>query len=76
MAVAGGVALLVGIGVRRFLGFSAAPGFLPGLLGDGSPLLNPLAAVGTAGAFGVVYLGIAATLGVGLPLRGGGRAQR
>jgi putative peptidoglycan lipid II flippase len=75
MVVAGGVALLVGMGVRGFLGFSAVAGFLTGLLGDGSPLLNPLAALGTAGAFGVIYLGTAAALGVGIPLRGGGGTE-
>lgn len=75
MGVAGAVALLVGIGTRRVLGFSAAPGLLSGLLGDGSPLLNPLAAIGTAGAFGVVYLGMTAALGAGIPRRGGRAAQ-
>jgi putative peptidoglycan lipid II flippase len=70
MVGAGGVALMAGIGVRHLLGFSATGGLLPDLLGESSPLLNPLSAAGTAGAFGVVYLGMAAALGVGIPLRG------
>jgi len=69
MVAAGGVALVVGLGARSLLGFSARPGLLPDLLGESSILLNPLAAAGTAGLFGVAYLGAAAALGVGIPLR-------
>ncbi|MGW8265839.1 MAG: hypothetical protein ACWGSQ_05685, partial [Longimicrobiales bacterium] len=69
MAAAGGVALAVGLGTRSLLGFSASPGLLPDLLGEGSMVLDPLAAAGTAGVFGVAYLGVAAVLGVGIPLR-------
>jgi putative peptidoglycan lipid II flippase len=69
MAAAGGIALVAGLVARSVFGFSARPGLLPGLLGDGSVLLNPLAAAGTAGLFGVAYLGVAAALGVGISLR-------
>jgi len=67
--LAGLVALGVGYAAKLFLGFSAMPGLLPGLLGVTSFWLNPLAALGTAGAFGVAYLGMASILGVGMPLR-------
>jgi putative peptidoglycan lipid II flippase len=75
MVIAGGVALMAGLGAREILGFSATSGLLPNLLGVESPFLDPVAATGTAGAFGVVYLGMAATLRVGIPLRAG-RAVR
>ena len=71
MMAAGGVALAVGLLTRSFLGFSARDGVLPDLLGESSIFLNPLAAAGTVGAFGVAYLGLAAALGVGIPLRRG-----
>jgi len=71
MLLAGAMALVLGLGTRTLLGFSAREGILPDLLGQGSVLLNPLAAAGTAGVFGVAYLGLAAALGVGLPLRRG-----
>lgn len=67
--LAGGVAAAAGFGAKRILGFSAEPGFLPDLLGEGSFLLNPVAALGTALVFGVAYLGSASLLGVGMPLR-------
>jgi len=66
---AGLVALAVGYATKWFLGFSSMPGLLPDLLGEGSFWLNPLAALGTGGAFGVAYLGTASILGVGMPLR-------
>jgi putative peptidoglycan lipid II flippase len=75
MAAAGGVALVAGLVARSVFGFSASPGLLPGLLGEESVLLNPLAAAGTAGLFGVAYLGAAAALGVGIPLRPKRRVQ-
>jgi len=67
--LAGLVALGVGYAAKLFLGFSSMPGLLPDLLGVTSFWLNPLAALGTAGAFGVAYLGMASILGVGMPLR-------
>jgi len=70
MLASGAVALGVGVVTRSLLGFSLVSGVLPDLLGQQSPLLDPLAAVGTAGAFGVTYLVVAAALGVGIPLRG------
>jgi putative peptidoglycan lipid II flippase len=69
MLLAGVTALAVGLWAQSVLGFSAEPGFLPDLLGEESGLLDPLAAAGTAGAFGVTYLGVAAALGVGISMR-------
>jgi putative peptidoglycan lipid II flippase len=71
MAVAGLVAMGVGLGTKRILGFSGSAGLLPEVMETGSLLLDPLAAVGTAGAFGVAYLVLSALLGVGIPLRAG-----
>jgi putative peptidoglycan lipid II flippase len=67
--LAAGMAGAAGFGAKKILGFSAEPGLLPDFLGEGSFFLNPLAALGTALVFGVVYLGLAAVLGVGMPLR-------
>ncbi len=67
--LAGLVAAAVGFAAKRLLGFSSEPGLLPDLLGATSIWLNPLAAVGTAAAFGVAYLGTASLLGVGMSLR-------
>jgi putative peptidoglycan lipid II flippase len=69
MALAAVVGLGLGMGAKTVLGFSSAPGLLPGHFREGSWLLDPLAAAGTVGAFGVGYLVVAALLGVGLPLR-------
>jgi putative peptidoglycan lipid II flippase len=69
MAGAGTVALAAGWGAKALLGFSLRPGLLSDLLGEGSVLVDPLATLGTAGAFGVAYLGVAVLLGVGMPLR-------
>ena len=69
MVVAGLVAAGAGFGVKLILGFSSDPGFLSDWLGNDSFWHNPLAALGTAGAFGVVYLGMTNVLGVGMPLR-------
>jgi len=69
--VAGLAAMALGLLARSYLGFSLEPGLLQELLGAQSVLLNPLAALGTAGIFGVVYLGTASLLGVGIPLRRG-----
>lgn len=69
MALAGVAALGVGLGAKNILGYSSAGGILPDLLGGASIWLDPLAAIGTAGAFGLAYLGITALLGVGIPLR-------
>lgn len=69
MALAGVAALGVGLGAKNVLGYSSAGGILPDLLGGASIWLDPLAAIGTAGAFGLAYLGITALLGVGIPLR-------
>jgi len=69
MALAGVAALGVGLGAKIVLGYSSAGGILPDLLGEASIWLDPLAAIGTAGAFGLAYLGITALLGVGIPLR-------
>jgi putative peptidoglycan lipid II flippase len=68
---AGLVALAAGYGAKRLLGFSLAPGLLADalVLSPWSWLLDPLATVGTAAAFGVAYLGAASSLGVGIPLR-------
>jgi hypothetical protein len=63
------VATGAGLGAKMLLGFSLRPALLADLLGGDSLLMDPLAAVGTAGAFGVTYLGTAALLGVGIPLR-------
>ncbi len=63
--VAGGI----GFGAKLLLGFSSNPGLLSDWLGNESVWHNPLAAVGTAGTFGVVYLGMTSLLGVGMPLR-------
>jgi len=67
--LAGLVAAAVGFAAKRLLGFSSEPGLLPDLLGATSIWLNPLAAIGTAAAFGVAYLGTASLLGVGMSLR-------
>jgi len=69
MMGAGLVALAFGMAARSYLGFALVPGILPELLGRDSWLLNPMAAVGTAGIFGVAYLGTTSLLGVGMPLR-------
>lgn len=66
--IAGLVAVAVGFAAKRLLGFSSEPGLLPELLGEASFWLNPLAALGTGGAFGVTYLWMASLLGVGMPL--------
>jgi hypothetical protein len=63
------VAVAAGLGAKKVLGFSGAPGYLPGLLGEGSFWLDPLAALGTVGIFGVAYVGVASLLGVGVSLR-------
>ncbi len=76
MMAAGVVAVVAGLGAQSFLGFSSSEGLLPDLLGYGSPILDPLAALGTAGTFGVTYLGVTAVLGVGIPLRGKGSLPR
>ncbi len=67
--LAGLVAGGVGFGAKELLGFSGRPGLLGDLLGGTSIWLDPLAALGTAGAFGVAYLGTASLLKVGMPLR-------
>jgi len=67
---AGLVAVALGLGAKSVLGFSGAPGYLQAVLGEGSPWLDPLAALGTVGIFGVGYLVLTHLLGVGLPLRG------
>jgi putative peptidoglycan lipid II flippase len=69
MCAASVVALAVGLGAKAILGFSSGAGLLPDTLGNDSIWLDPLAALGTAGAFGVAYLGAAAALGVGIPLQ-------
>ena len=71
MGLAGIAALGFGLGAKAVLGFSSAEGLLPGIFGEGSIWLDPLAAIGTAGAFGLAYLGLTALLGVGFPLRRG-----
>jgi hypothetical protein len=58
MALAAVVGLGLGMGAKTVLGFSSAPGLLPGHFREGS-----------WGGFGVGYLVVAALLGVGLPLR-------
>ncbi len=67
--LAGLVAGAAGFGAKQLLGFSSDPGLLSGLIGGTSFWLNPLAALGTAGVFGVAYLATASFLGVGIPLR-------
>ena len=66
---AGLAAVVAGLGAKKVLGFSLAPGYLPSLLGEESFWLDPLAAAGTLGVFGVAYLGVASILGVGISLR-------
>ncbi len=69
MVLAGAVATVAGLGGKTLLGSSLGSGYLPELLGADSPWVDPLATLGTAGAFGVAYLGTAFLLGVGMPLR-------
>ena len=69
LMIAGLVATGMGYAAKSYLGFSGAPGVLPDLMGLDSVWLNPLAATGTAMAFGVGYLGFASLLGIPLPLR-------
>jgi putative peptidoglycan lipid II flippase len=69
VVLSGLVAAGVGFGAKVLIGFSSSPGLLADWLGNESAWHNPLAAVGTAGAFGVVYLGMTSLLGVGMPLR-------
>ncbi len=69
LGLAGLLATGAGFGTRSLLGSSGAGGLLPDLMGPGSVLLDPAAALGTAAVFGVAYLGAAALLGVGIPLR-------
>jgi hypothetical protein len=69
MVLAGLLAAGIGLGAKSLLGFSGSAGLLTGMFESGSLLLDPVAAVGTAGAFGVGYLAISASLGVGIPLR-------
>lgn len=71
IVLAGLTALGAGLGAKILLGFSLRPGVLNTLLASGplAWLLDPLAAAATAGVFGVVYLGTASLLGVGMPLR-------
>jgi putative peptidoglycan lipid II flippase len=69
VVLSGLVAAGFGFGGKLLLGFSSKPGLLSDWLGNDSVWHNPLAAVGTAGAFGVVYLGMTSLLGVGIPLR-------
>ncbi len=70
LLVAGIVAVGIGLFVKTKLGYSLEPGLLPDLLGSDSIWLNPLAALGTVGAFGVGYLGVAYLLGARrVPLR-------
>jgi putative peptidoglycan lipid II flippase len=71
IALAGAAALGAGFAAKVLLGFSLRPGLLNTLLATSSVswLLDPLAALATASAFGVAYLGTAALLGVGMPLR-------
>jgi putative peptidoglycan lipid II flippase len=67
IVVSGLAAMLAAAGAKALLG-SAVPlreGVLHRLLGSTSPWVNPTLALGTALAFGVVYLAVAAALGVG-----------
>jgi putative peptidoglycan lipid II flippase len=75
MVAAGLVALATGLGAKSVLGYSSGAGFLPELLREGSFWLDPLSAAGTAGAFGVAYLGVAAVLGVGVSFRAKNASQ-
>jgi hypothetical protein len=70
MALAGGVAVGVGFGAKGLLGFSLADGLLPEVLGGTSLWLDPLAALGIVGSFGVTYLGLTWAMGV-VTSRGG-----
>lgn len=69
LVFSGIVAAVAGFGAKLLLGFSSSPGWISEWVGENSIWHNPLAAVGTAGVFGVVYLGMTAILGVGMPLR-------
>jgi putative peptidoglycan lipid II flippase len=67
IVASGLAAVLAAVGAKVLLG-SAVPareGLLHQLLGSASPWTNPALALGTALAFGVVYLAVAAALGVG-----------
>jgi putative peptidoglycan lipid II flippase len=68
MMIAGIVAVLIGVGMKAVLGFSGSAGLLTEAFSGAPWLLDPAAALGTAGMFGVGYLGISALLGVGIPL--------
>lgn len=63
------VAAGIGFGAKLLLGCSSSPGLLSTWVGNESVFHDPLAAAGTAGTFGVVYLGMTSLLGVGMPLR-------
>jgi putative peptidoglycan lipid II flippase len=67
--LAGLVASAVGFGAKQLLGSSGQAGMLPDVPGLPPIWLDPLAALGTAGVFGVAYLGMAYLLRVGMPLR-------
>jgi putative peptidoglycan lipid II flippase len=68
---AGAMAATVAVGLKWMLGstFPSRPGALSRLVGHESLLLQPLAALGTGLAFGVVYLFATSRMGVGGSLR-------
>ena len=67
--LSGLVAVGLGFLAKGLVGSSSTPGLFPDLLGETSFWLNPLSALGTAGVFGLTYLGMTSLLGVGMPLR-------
>jgi putative peptidoglycan lipid II flippase len=73
--ISGLVAAAAGAGAKAGLGWSSDPGLLTSWLGDTSFWVNPLAAMGTAAAFGVAYLGTTSLLGAGLAARGRTRPE-
>jgi putative peptidoglycan lipid II flippase len=68
MVLAGFAAVGVGLGAKAFLGFSLVDGLLPQFLGHTSMWLDPVAALGIVGSFGLTYLCLTWALGVGMPL--------
>jgi putative peptidoglycan lipid II flippase len=67
--VAGALAAGVGYTTKMALGFSSVSGVLSRAMDLESIWLNPLAAMGSAGAFGITYLAVAWMLGAPMPLR-------
>jgi putative peptidoglycan lipid II flippase len=65
LVLAASAAVGAGLGAKAILGFSMTDGLLPDLLGPTSLGLDPVAALGIVGSFGLTYLGLTWLLGVG-----------